>query len=268
MPEDFSKLRVPDLKIRLKARGLPVSGKKAALVARLEAAGPAATNGAASVAAPVVDPETAAAAVAAGKAAALQVEKRTACADVNTLLMLSGDPFVQKWDTWGCAPDNMEDTAASRQRWQSLREAAREELRKLEPRLKGGWKVLLRVPSLGQILYTAKVRAVTRGINRSLYVQPRGGLSKSDKREHDEADGEGGTGRDEEEIDMAFGGAYIRIASALLRAARRDAKLRETEAATAQLVTRDTVEQGPALFLPPSRWAVMPYTRKDQKDER
>ena len=33
-------------------------------------------------------------------------------------------------------------------------------------------------------------------------------------------------------------------------------------------MTRDTVEQGPALFLPPSRWAVMPYSRKNQKDER
>ena len=71
-----------------------------------------------------------------------------------------------------------------------------------------------------------------RGINRSLYVRPRGGLSKSDKRQHDETAGEGGTGRDEEEIDMAFGGAYIRIASALLRAARRDSKLQETEATT------------------------------------
>ena len=33
-------------------------------------------------------------------------------------------------------------------------------------------------------------------------------------------------------------------------------------------MTRDTVEQGPMLFLPPSRWAVMPYSRKNQKDER
>ena len=30
-------------------------------------------------------------------------------------------------------------------------------------------------------------------------------------------------------------------------------------------MTRDTVEQGPMLFLPPSRWAVMPYSQKDAR---
>ena len=37
MPEDLAKLTVKELKVRLKAKGLPVSGNKAALVARLQA---------------------------------------------------------------------------------------------------------------------------------------------------------------------------------------------------------------------------------------
>ena len=37
MPEDLAKLTVKELKARLKAKGLPVSGNKAALVARLQA---------------------------------------------------------------------------------------------------------------------------------------------------------------------------------------------------------------------------------------
>ena len=36
MPEDLAKLTMKELKARLKAKGLPVSGNKAALVARLD----------------------------------------------------------------------------------------------------------------------------------------------------------------------------------------------------------------------------------------
>ena len=36
MPEDLAKLTVKELKVRLKAKGLPVSGNKGALVARLD----------------------------------------------------------------------------------------------------------------------------------------------------------------------------------------------------------------------------------------
>lgn len=39
MEEDFSKLTVPQLKAKLKERGLPVSGSKAELVERLTSGG-------------------------------------------------------------------------------------------------------------------------------------------------------------------------------------------------------------------------------------